>query len=77
VLQSFEAKRYVDPVAFAGVHASLGEMDEALRWYQRGLEDRSPDMAYAMVASRITPQLTDNAGYQAIVARMGFPRPAK
>ena len=52
-------------------------MDEALRWYQKALEDRSPDMVYAMVANRITPQLADNAGYQAIIRRMAFPKPVK
>jgi hypothetical protein len=30
-----------------------------------------------MVASRITPQLADNVGYQAIIGRMAFPQPAK
>jgi TolB-like protein/Tfp pilus assembly protein PilF len=76
-MHAIEAKRYVDPATFAGVHASLGEMDEALRWYQKAFEDRSPDMVYAMVASRITPQLADNVGYQAIIGRMAFPQPAK
>jgi hypothetical protein len=56
-MHAVEAKRHVDPATFAGVHASLGEMDEALRWYQKAFEDRSPEMVYAMVASRITPQL--------------------
>jgi len=34
-------------------------------------------MVYAMVASRITPQLADNAGYQAIMRRMAFPQQIK
>jgi serine/threonine-protein kinase len=72
-MHALEATRYVDPATFAGVHASLGEMDEALRWYEKALADRSPDMVYAEVVSRITPQLADNAGYQAIIARMRFP----
>jgi hypothetical protein len=76
-MHAIEASRYVDPATFAAVHANLGEMDEALRGFQKALEDRSPDMVYAMIASRITPQLASSAGYQAIVSRMGFPQPAK
>jgi hypothetical protein len=76
-MHAFEATRYVDPATFAGVHASLGEMDEALRWSQKAFHDRSPDMVYARISSRIMPQLAGSAGCQAIVARMGFPPPAK
>jgi hypothetical protein len=76
-MHAFEATRYVDPATFAGVHASLGEMDEALRWFQKAFDDRSPDMVYARSSSRIMPQLAGSAGYQAIVARMGFPPPEK
>jgi TolB-like protein/Tfp pilus assembly protein PilF len=76
-MHAFEAKRYVDPTTFAGVYASLGEMDEALHWFQKAFDDRSPDMVYARISSLITPQLAGSAGYQAIVARMGFPPPTK
>jgi hypothetical protein len=34
-------------------------------------------MVYVMVASRITPQLADNAGYRAIIRRMAFPPQVK
>jgi hypothetical protein len=30
-MHAIEANRYVDPTTFAGVHASLGELEEALR----------------------------------------------
>ena len=76
-MHAIEASRYVDPATFAAVHANLGEMDEALRGFQKALEDRSPDMVYAMISSRITPQLASSAGYQAIVSRMGFPQPPR
>lgn len=76
-LHALEAKRYVDPTTFAEVHTSLGEMDEALRWYQKAVEDRSPDMVYAMIAPSILPQLAHNPGYSAIIRRMAFPQPAR
>ena len=76
-LQAFEAKRYVDPATFAGIHASLGEIDEAVRWFQKAFEDRSPDMVYAKIVSRLDPRLAADAGYRAIVDKMEFPPLAK
>ena len=65
----------MDPSTFADVHAALGEMDEALRWYEKAYEDRTPNMAYASIASRINPRLAGNPRFEAIVRRMGFPPP--
>jgi hypothetical protein len=64
-------------MTFAEVHTALGEMDEALHWYEKAVKDRSPNLVYALVASRIMPQLADNPGYQAIIRRMAFPQPGK
>jgi len=72
-LHAFEAKRYVDPATFGDIHASLGEIDEAVHWFQKAFEDRSPDMVYAKVLSRINPRLAANAGYRAILDQMAFP----
>jgi TolB-like protein/Tfp pilus assembly protein PilF len=72
-LHAFEAKRYVDPATFADIHASLGEIDEAVQWYRKAFEDRSPDMVYAKVGSRLNPRLAANAGYRAILEQMAFP----
>jgi TolB-like protein len=72
-LHAFEAKRYVDPATFADIHASLGEIDEAVHWFQKAFEDRSPDMVWAKVVSRINPRLAANAGYRAILDQMAFP----
>ena len=74
-LHALSQKQYVDPVTFADIHASLGEMDEALRWYERAYEDRTPNMAYASIMPRIDPGLAGNPRYEAIVRRMGFPQP--
>ena len=38
-LHAFEAKRYLDPAAFADIHASLGEIDQAVDWYRKASED--------------------------------------
>ena len=76
-LHAIAAKRYVDPATFATIHASLGEIEEALRWYQKALMDRSPDMVYAKVVGQMTPQLAANPGFQSILERMSFPPSAE
>ena len=35
--------------------------------------DRTPNMAYAAIGSRISLELAGNSRYKAIVDRMGFP----
>jgi TolB-like protein/Tfp pilus assembly protein PilF len=72
-LHAFEAKRYVDPATFADIHASLGELDQAVHWYRKALEDRSPDMVFAKIASRLNAQLAGNAGFRAVLEQMAFP----
>ncbi|MBK9065217.1 MAG: protein kinase [Acidobacteria bacterium] len=76
-LHSFSKSQYVDPVTFADVHSALGEMDEALHWYEKAFEDRTPNMAYASIAPGITPGLAGIARYEAIVRKMNFPGPAR
>lgn len=76
-LHALEKTQYVDPVTFAAIHGALGEMDAALRWYEKAFEDRTPNMVYALIAPRFSPELAGNFRYKAIVDRMGFPQPAK
>jgi len=76
-LHTIASKRYVDPATIAAIHASLGEIDEAVHWYQKAFEDRSPDMVYARVVTRLDPRLAANAGYRAILDQMAFPPSAK
>ncbi|HEV2042503.1 MAG TPA: hypothetical protein VGT81_21080, partial [Casimicrobiaceae bacterium] len=76
-LHALESKQYVDPVTFAEIHCALGEMDEALRWYEKAFLDRTPNMVYAAILPGISPVLADNPRYKAITDRMDFPRPAK
>ena len=72
-LHALEARQYVDPVNFADIHLALGETDEALRWFEKAFEDRTPGMAYASMMPLLDPGLAGNARYEAIVRRMGFP----
>ena len=75
-LHDLEAKQYVDPVTFAEIHTALGETDDALRWYEKAYEDRTPNMVYTLILPRISPELVGDTRYQAIVDRMGFPQAA-
>jgi TIR domain len=59
------------------IHASLGEIDEAVRWFHKAYDDRSPDMVYAQVSSRLNPRLAASAGFREIMDRMAFPTSAK
>ncbi len=74
-LHALAQTQYVDPVTFAVVHGALGETEEALNWYEKALEDRTPNMVFAYVAPRLYPELTGNPRYEAIVRRMAFPPP--
>ncbi|HEV8422765.1 MAG TPA: hypothetical protein VGQ40_05425 [Chthoniobacterales bacterium] len=76
-LHAIAEKRYLDPSTFASIHASLGEMNDALRYFQKALDDRSPEMVYAMVAPTLIPQLGKSAEYLRMVEKMGFPRTDK
>ena len=72
-LESLSRKQYVDPVTVAVVYGGLGEVDEALRWYEKAFEDRTPNMVYAPILPRINHELAGNARFEAIVRRMGYP----
>jgi serine/threonine-protein kinase len=74
-LHALAEKQYVDPVTFAAIHSALGEMDKALYWYEKAFEDRTPNMVYAAIGPRISPELAGNQRYAAIVERMRFPLP--
>jgi serine/threonine-protein kinase len=73
-LHALEKKQYVDPVTFAEIHCALGEMDEALRWYEKAFADRTPNMVYAAILPRFCTGLAADPRFKAILDRMGFPQ---
>ena len=76
-LHALEEQQYVDPVTFAAIHGALGEVDDALNWYEKAFADRTPNMVFAAILPGFSPELAGNMRYQAIVDRMGFPQTAK
>ncbi len=72
-LHALEAKQYVDPSAFAAVLSAMGDLDAALEWFEKAVQDRSPSMVYARIEGRMMPQLGRSPRFQALIAKMGFP----
>ena len=73
-LHAQEKQRYVDPVAFAGIYASLGERDEALRLFEKAYADRTPSMVYLSLDAAFEPEFAKQLRYQALLERMNFPK---
>ena len=71
-LHALEQTQYVDPVTFAGIHSALGEMEQALTWYEKAYADRTPNLTYALILPKVCPELIGNARFQAILVRMGL-----
>jgi len=76
VLFELQKKRYVDPMILASVHSAFGERDAAMRWVEKGFEDRSPSLIWSSQMFRLDPELAAHPRFQAIVERMAFPKPA-
>ena len=74
-LHALEKSQYVDPVTFAVIHSALGEMDQALNWYEKAYQDRTPNMSYALILPLISPELAGNARFAAILEHMGLAKP--
>jgi TolB-like protein/Tfp pilus assembly protein PilF len=76
-LHALEKTQYVDPVTFAGIHSALGEVDQALTWYEKAYADRTPNLAYAKIIPLMSPELAGNPRFAAILERMGLGKSGK
>lgn len=54
-------------------YAGLGEVVRAAEWYQRGLEQRSPNMIY-MKTSTLVDRVRADPRIQSIIRQMNFPQ---
>jgi hypothetical protein len=54
-LYAESSERYVSPVAFAMMHAGLGEADAAFEWLDRAVDDRRGWLAYLKVEPLLDP----------------------
>jgi hypothetical protein len=62
-------------VSFADIQASLGDVEGALRSFEKAFADRTPNRIYAALEYRFNPEVAAQPRYRAIVERMGFPKP--
>ncbi len=71
-MENLSENMYVSPFEYAIVYAGLGENGEALRWLEKGVEERDHDMAYLKRWSMFY-RLHSDPRFQDLVRRMDFP----
>jgi eukaryotic-like serine/threonine-protein kinase len=64
---------WLDPVPMGAAYAGVGDTNRAAEWYQRGLEERSPNMIYMKVDPAADPVRSDPR-FQALLREMNFPQ---
>ena len=69
-LQRIAAERYVPPSTFAGVYRALGEIDTALDWMERAVDEGANYGAYIAVEPGNAP-LRTHPRFQALLQRTG------
>jgi tetratricopeptide (TPR) repeat protein len=72
-LEDLARTQYIDPTPMATVLTYLGRTDEALDYYEKAFEERSPAMVYAGLVGRFDSAIGDDPRLQSIVRRMDFP----
>jgi hypothetical protein len=63
---------WLDPAVMGSADGALGDIDRAIAWYDKGMEERAPTMIYMKVgvqwdAARADPR------FQALLRQMNFP----
>jgi TolB-like protein len=63
---------WLDPVPMGVAYAGIGDIDRAIEWYERGLEERSPNMIYLKVDSA-ADEIRHDPRFQELLRQMNFP----
>lgn len=71
-LERAATERYVSAAEIAAVYAALNNPDEALKWLDKGCDERASSMIYLNV-DRVWDGLRGNAKFQAVVKRVNLP----
>lgn len=66
-------RRYIPPSYVALVYLGLGEKDQAFKWLQQGLRDRSEHMLYLGLEPLVDP-LRSDPRFVSLVSKVGLPR---
>src|SRR5262245_27480343 len=64
---------WIDPEPMGTAYAGVGDPARALEWFQRGIEQRSPNMIYLKAEWMVDPLRAD-VRFQNVLAQMNFPR---
>jgi len=72
-LQHAPAGVWLDPALMGQVHAAVGDIDRAIEWYQKGIDERSIKMIYMKVGPSWDSARGDPR-FQALLRQMNFPR---
>ncbi len=71
-LQDAARRHYVSPAAFIAPYAALGEREQALRWLERGFEERINFMIFLNRFEGLDP-LRGDPRFRSLVERIGLP----
>jgi TolB-like protein len=63
---------WLDPMPMGDAYASVRDVDRAVSWYQRGLDERSSNMIYLKV-NPLSDPVRNDARFQALLYQMKFP----
>jgi len=75
-LQEGAVGEYVSPMAFAELHASLGNTDEAFRWLEKAYQERNSGMLWLRIRTSwgsAWDSLRSDPRFDDLVERMNFP----
>jgi tetratricopeptide (TPR) repeat protein len=70
--RALHSAEYVSPVSVANLYIGLGDRKEALKWLEKGYEDRT----FSMTTLKVEPAfdtLHADAAFQALIARLRIP----
>jgi tetratricopeptide (TPR) repeat protein len=70
-LTAARSSRVVSAWGIAVLHASLGDVDDAFRWLETAIEERSPGLILLRVHPRLDP-IRHDARYAPLVRRLGL-----
>jgi len=65
---------WLDPGYMGAAYVGLGDIERAISWYQKGLEERSPNMVYMKVGPGQWDSVRGDPRFQPILRQMNFPK---
>jgi serine/threonine-protein kinase len=66
------ASEWLDPAVMSNAYGAVGDVDRAIEWCRKGLEERAPNMVYMKVGPPWDP-IRGDPRFQAMIRDMNFP----